>query len=138
MPIAKSRYAILLYKCFTNEAQITSWFTIEANEEPDQGLVAEEEQQPDPVPDAQKDEVPFTEVEHQPDPVAEEEHQPDLVEEDEANQAVEEVEADHVVGKRNEEVSKRRHPSERVTKLKLRRNVVTLDGSGEVMIIQSL
>ncbi|KAL4554246.1 hypothetical protein LXL04_039646 [Taraxacum kok-saghyz] len=75
---------------------------------PDQSLVAEEEQ-PDPVPVAEEEvEADQEEADHEADP------DPVPVEE----------EADHVG------VSKRRRPSERITKLKLRKNVVTPDGSG--------
>ncbi|KAL4587865.1 hypothetical protein LXL04_000740 [Taraxacum kok-saghyz] len=75
---------------------------------PDQSPVAEEDQ-PDPVPVAEEEvEADHEEADHEADP--------DLV-------PVEE-EADYVG------VSKRRRPSERITKIKLRKNVVTPDGSG--------
>ncbi|KAL4583469.1 hypothetical protein LXL04_008042 [Taraxacum kok-saghyz] len=73
---------------------------------PDQSPVAEEEQ-PDPVPVVEEE----VEADHEE---AEANHEANLV-------PVEE-EADHV--------GKRRRPSERITKLKLRKNVVTPDGSG--------
>ncbi|KAL4557094.1 hypothetical protein LXL04_035264 [Taraxacum kok-saghyz] len=104
------------------------------NEAPDQGPVVEEEQQPDLVPVAQEEqqhEVPFTEYQAEEEVEADHEGNEEVHEEDhEGNHAVEEEETDHGVGKRNVGVSKRHHPSKRVTKLKLRRNVVTPDGSG--------
>ena len=93
--------------CFTNAVA------------PDQSPVAEEEQ-PDPVPVAEEE----VEADHEGnEEVEEEEVGEEEVEADhEANPVPVEEEADHV--------GKRRRPSERITKLKLRKNVVTPDGSG--------
>ncbi|KAL4568417.1 hypothetical protein LXL04_024029 [Taraxacum kok-saghyz] len=89
--------------CFTNAVA------------PDQSPVAEEEQ-PDPVPVAEE------EVEEEE--VGEEEEEVEADHEADPDPVPVEEEADHVG------VSKRRRPSERITKLKLRKNVVTPDGSG--------
>ena len=86
--------------------QFTSCFT---------NAVAEEEVEADPVPVAEEE----VEAVHEGNEQVEEE------------EAVHEADPDPVpVEEEADRVGKRRRPSERITKLKLRKNVVTPDGSG--------